>query len=378
MTEYTVPGPLREQLLARANLIFKNYPVELSSTTLSTPNAKWRAISALQKAIRRKDVAATRRMGSALINSGESGYLLRRMCVVALEDVAFGDIELCALVMAFSGDPTFRTELGHSENHEDILTMLVALANADADRTPCEISVTASYTPLANDLKLELIELSKTDVDTLWKRALSAPPPTRHLAARAFGGTLKAINEDGKEIKSKGNKGLFFALSEFDPDYIQMMCTIGLRFGGELVGLSTGTRLTYEIMEKEKHQFLSTHEVPPQVSTCKGIDVAAFDMHTYEGKRCFQRFLAKCPEFKEYVRDHGGDPAAALGNAVFIVDGKICLDRRITPTGRIYRERSHHAQMEASGLTGEHTDDVCNILLKNWHLMQEIRATAIT
>ena len=103
---------------------------------------KWRLVSNLHKAIRRGNASLAIASALSLLEI-DPGYLLRRLPVIALEDVSFGNLHLCALILASAGRRRFLERLGI----ECVIAKLVGdLAASPKSRTGCDlISLSESH-----------------------------------------------------------------------------------------------------------------------------------------------------------------------------------------------------------------------------------------
>lgn len=96
---------------------------------------KWRLVSGLQNAIRRNDPEVAVRCADALLEL-DPAYLWRRLKVIALEDVGFGNLLACGVTFEASKARDFRRKIGE----RTVLAVVVSeLADSVKDRSLCDL-----------------------------------------------------------------------------------------------------------------------------------------------------------------------------------------------------------------------------------------------
>lgn len=85
--------------------------IEPGLRIVSFTNTQWVASSLLQKAIRRGDLYAARQAGRFLLEA-EREHLLRRLNIIAAEDIGMADIETVAITAACLASAKVRRDLG--------------------------------------------------------------------------------------------------------------------------------------------------------------------------------------------------------------------------------------------------------------------------
>ncbi|HEY0820494.1 MAG TPA: hypothetical protein VGD46_17030 [Rhizobacter sp.] len=318
----------------------------LRDIKLSKENAKWRAISSLQKAVRRGHTTNALMMASALINSDQEDHLLKRLCTIALEDVAFGAPVLCAQVFAFAASAKIRSQVG---GWPMLLALIEQLCEATKDRIPCEIAVSAGYSPEDDEYKLEMYARDTDDLIGI------ASDVTNHwqdvqTATRMLSGHLKL---NGDYANKHRDMTSFRAVFADCPPLIRYIAHRSAAGGGESAALVSGMRLGWHLLFNHKDAEPMGVEggliEEPQV--VRGVLLEALDMHTTEGKTAFKRLLAaEGQALADWVDDLGGNPAEALGNGVFMAEGKVCNLRLQSPDTDKITHLSHEAQMGRAGL----------------------------
>lgn len=110
---YFGESPSERWLLLCSSL--SNYQIRLANFVIGN-NRKWELVSALQKTIRRADKPTALKLISGFANMPEEyAYFLRRMCVIACEDVGPADDTLVKFVIACA--TIFSPKKMGGENH---------------------------------------------------------------------------------------------------------------------------------------------------------------------------------------------------------------------------------------------------------------------
>lgn len=324
--------------------------VTAPSATLAAPDTKWRVMSSMQKAIRRGDPEHVLLTATALRNSGNEAHMMRRLCVTALEDIAFGDLDLVAAVLVYCGLKSVRTAMP-----EDTLTKLIyAIGNPAAhDRSPCELATIGTY---GTAYALEADHLLSNDAAGNYDRLRSdgSDMTMDFLIRAALGGVLQ---EKGMSPESKSLHLWRESIEDFPP-LLHLILTRAAASGGDLILLASAMATLAErdtnlhFGESPAWYQVQTEPLPP-VTKVKGLYSTAFDTHCYEGKRAIAYYRKACSPIREHLE--GIDPQKAnamLQDAVFEAEGKACVRRSWThlgwhvDLGSIRSDADHHSVTE--------------------------------
>ena len=101
------------------------------------PKNKWRVISCLQKAIRFGDVVMAAHMANVAMDL-DALYAIKRMGVIAVEDVGYGNLMLTMATLAAIGDTKWRQKVGPRKL---MVWLAVGLAAGLKDRSAVEAQV---------------------------------------------------------------------------------------------------------------------------------------------------------------------------------------------------------------------------------------------
>jgi hypothetical protein len=142
------------------------------------PDHKWRASSALQKSVRRGRVAMALTMANALLKL-DPPYLVRRLPVIALEDVGLGNLDAAEATIWALKNAAWRKRVGGTVRV--VLRLVEELASGVKDRSGCDLMAVAGFDPqraaerqwAAQATARELIEAMATSRDPV-SRAIAA------------------------------------------------------------------------------------------------------------------------------------------------------------------------------------------------------------
>jgi hypothetical protein len=245
---------------------------DLVSGLESGSQDRWLLASALQKAIRRGSVGIA--VGTALeVLDLNASYLWRRLCVVALEDIGFGDPLTCALVLSAASNSALRKKLGPGR----VLTLLVTmLAMAVKDRTLCDL------------LNIEHSKLH---------REVLVPRKSFHdkVSATEMPYLAKYIALKGMEMMR-------------DPLYWAVPIQWEMLKAGPI---------SVQVNQVPKDQMIN------------GVIASGYDQHNAVGKRAIAYFAKACVPVREILDSHPvKDRLAAIGGIIFLVEGSK-LDKQL-------------------------------------------------
>jgi hypothetical protein len=232
---------------------------------------RWLLVSALQKAIRRGRVPIAVALALEVLDLNAS-YLWRRLCVVALEDIGFGDPLTCALVLAAASDAAVRQSLGPGR----VVTLLVTmLACAVKDRTLCDL------------LHIEHSKLHRKGVPR-------------------------------KSFQDKVNASEMPFLAKY-------MALKGMEMMRD--PLYWAVPIQWEMLKEAKISVVVNDL--PEAEIINGVIASGYDQHNAVGKRAIAYFAKACMPVREILDSHPvKDRLAAIGGIIFLVEGSK-LDKQL-------------------------------------------------
>ena len=109
-------------------------------TKLRDKNARWKAMSALQKAVRRGNVELAQRAGHALWCSGFASGFWYRLAVISYEDIGIADPVACALINLLGAEKSWRAKL---DEKKAMFWIIEQACKAPKSRDACMLEVYA-------------------------------------------------------------------------------------------------------------------------------------------------------------------------------------------------------------------------------------------
>jgi hypothetical protein len=290
----------------RARLL--DYAFEAKDTFIKNEQHKWRAVSALQKAIRRGHVETALRMANGL-HGLDWEYVWRRMTVIALEDIGVADIPLVAAIVWVSGKRQWRVNNGGCLHY---LYMLVEMmTHSVKDRSVCDLVCWADWCPDLEERRKQFFaaadaqpphELVTLAFDN------SAYLADRMLACWAIVGTKKCRGENVPERTD----GSFGALMQMWASYgavvlpmaVELICLMAANKTGD--AMPVAYPLIYEMARKNWGTGLGMHWEPDglvQMPPMGNYPSEAFDQHCREGKKALRYFSKACAPVSQFLND---------------------------------------------------------------------------
>lgn len=139
---------------------------------------RWRAVSSLQKAIRRGDIHAAMVAAHAAFGM-DPAYLRRRLVVCAVEDVGLGNLYAVAATLALAGDVASRRLAGELKTW---VWLAAQLAGGWKDRSTCNMCTLVNLNRELRPTLPEWADLPGTDLATK-AHDMGRPAEERMLAA---------------------------------------------------------------------------------------------------------------------------------------------------------------------------------------------------
>lgn len=320
----------RNALLSWVSKSLADYTPDASITTiLKNPGDRYRAMSALQKAIRRNNPHMAKRAAHAMVAAGLSSTVWRRLAVISLEDIGLAApfemaaVNLIATTKAFKG----------SEGSVAALYWCIdQMCEAPKSRDLVDVVVWYFLGCSSKDTRSILDQMGPLDlVDVAMND--HADLQTRITAYWL----LEASKHDPWK---KGLPGAHPELVEKVWDamdclpIVRLFATLGKKAANE--ALHIPIPFIWHLMEVSKSASITEDPFENNDDTLVGTTYgAALDKHTYQGKAAINKFAANCKPVREWLDAHPGvDRMALVERAVFYVEGALLRPR-------LYYDLSH-------------------------------------
>jgi hypothetical protein len=371
----------------------KEYDFISTEVVLKNPNNKWRAVSALQKAIRRGNTFVATRMAEGL-HQLDPDYVWRRLCTIAIEDIGVANVNLVAAVMWVAGKKVWRKNNGGDLK---ILSMLVWLLTVSIkDRHSCDLLVWADLAPELQEQRDEFMEMAAAEQwDTLVKMFCDPDEnlAIRMIAAWAIAGTKAFPGARFPEkIQGAGIKGLVeLVIGQFK---VPVVIPLTMRWAAskQYEGMPMAYPLIYEMVSKHHLVLLTSgmtvnHDVKTegddltQLPMIGNYPSEAIDMHCQEGKRAISYFMKACEPMRDFVNSfiHPDDQEYkkkvidAVGTLIFRVEGHQVHPRLQYEGQKELLELAEYAHLRGNGIPGDVCDYGMALLRANMDVLHHAR-----
>lgn len=314
--------------------------------TGSDPSDRWRAVSWLQKAIRRGDVRAA--MAAAHAAHGmDPQYLFRRLVVCAVEDVLLGNLYAVAAALAFAGSLASRRSLGDQK----VAVWLAAhLAGGWKDRSACNFCTVADLDRGKHPIMAEWAGLSDP---ALTEKAMdiSKPLDDRILAAWVLAGSKWRWNRHGPPGNHRSRWPLMRAMAQSEmPLIFYWLADRTAVRGGDC--MFAAFLPIWQVLQAAENIDIelrtNVHVALPEIGPLLS---SAYDMYTRDGRVALRRFAA-LPSIAVVLAEIANpkDRFDALCAAVFIEEGGRLNVRVSLPELDHLQWRSFEVELEYFGV----------------------------
>ncbi len=322
---------------------------------------RWVLASLLQKAIRRDQPEWALPAAYSLLTADPASFW-RRMHVIALEDVSFGDLALIAEILAARSKrwgASIATEWRFAAYFVD------RLCKAPKCRAPNNLIEIAKYDPAARASARTLAFQSFDDV--LARAITGLSLPDRLLAAASLHGRSKDFEAHPDADPERVRAAL---LSDASPA-LAYCVTEGL----------AATRLDHPlaiaVLSKAMPPppFATADDSFPSVSLVRGIPAYAFDMHTRAGAAAIRSFVRQAREVREALRNAGVPERSwfeLVRHCIFDLETGLVKRRVFDPVSLDLRR---HAETVGYGRTPQNASAIMDVLMASWPLYAELRSS---
>jgi hypothetical protein len=303
--------------------------------------AWWTNLSNLQKAIRRGDAVQSVESAEKL-HHHNAAKLRRRLAVIAVEDVSYGDLQLTATALTYA---VLAAKQASETDLECCLGLAEQMASATKDRILAELVGAAVDSPKRRASILKVADGGVQECAAIFLDE-EADPRDRSVAGLALAG---ALNLDGKRVGTRDRNALIAAAMDMDlPEAVQVILECALKVGGEVAALAVNVPVLYRGM---RAQVARIERAPlPEATVIEGLISAAYDQHTRAGLRALSAYRIRWKPLAQFLRKNVGDPRAGTKTFAFRAEGS-ALDREIVcRLGDEVFARNEEAQCDAIGM----------------------------
>lgn len=333
---------------------------------------RWINTSALQKAIRRGDVATAVRAAQAGC-SLDPDHTFRRLAVCALEDVGIGNLLALGMALGAAGSSPTKRKPGAGQRASFLAS---ELAGSVKSRLACDLLSIVDYN---SDLAGEKQALQRCSDEQLARFAsdLSGPPAWRMTAAWTLAGTSRFSGLTMPRDARRTRVPLMRLMAKSRMPLI--LYYVADRSASRLSdAMFVSILLIWQSLRSEPHLVVQRERLAPS-TMIGGFPAAAYDVHTQSGRRALNRLLLESPTISKML--DGLSPSQqriAISHGVFITEGG-SLDRWVTyPFASSARCNAHHHELAFAGLGAPAQQEAfLGAIRDNAALLNEIRQTVV-
>lgn len=325
---------------------------------------KYIAASALQKALRRKNLKQAM-FAAAVLKRIDEGYLFRRLKCCALEDVGPADLDTVSQVLWVSGKRDWMSRHGGSDFM--LAYLLHRLCQSKAVRTTDNLIYTACKSPVYAGQREAFSGMTLGELaDAFMEEDRDAVELT--LLAYFMCGTRYPC--DDLDLK-KGT-----------PDHLLDTCySFGVpSFVTDVLKLSRSYEFFVSLvpawMQLERADTIRIVSEAPAPSVMIGPwPSEALDRHTASGKRSYRLFLKSCPSVSGFMTNHlpEADPVDLIAWAVFVLEGQRLNNKIEYDEANRLQELTETAWMLCKGMTAEVQTELLALLRENMETLHDSR-----
>ena len=341
----TTQARIEKMLLREVEHLIADFQLPMDHPTGLDPNHRWRTVSSMQKAIRYRD--RDNAIYAACTGWDMSpAHVLRRLGVIALEDVGAGNLFGVAMILASLGSSTWRRTIGERRL---VVWLADQLAQSPKDRTLCELCVLANYNTGPDKLEMSRWPDARL-VDAMDDR--KAPLAHRMTAAWLLSGThefygVTVLRQSRRHPRhliglmvERGLSRLLLYLAHKTISRLREDMYVSLLFMHEMLLSTSRTSLRQPIT-------IEPVMIGPLLA-------AAYDMHTREGLQALRMFGERVTEIRCYLAQVPADQRARLLRfGVFLAEGARLASQLDYSGAMNLSDAAHRAELGSPGLAPE-------------------------
>lgn len=349
----------------RLDKIADTLPRKVLSGIKPMPFDRWICMSLMQKACRRGDAALAGRAALTLWSQNKRA-LYRRLVMIAVEDVAMGDLEAVLDVMAVARAPAlWRKAVG-----EAALAVFFAerMARTAKTRFLTELYLYSDHAKQAAKARKWTAKASFEELTSILHDPTKEAPEQVLALFGLFGsrrfGVKNFQRPDGhleEAIK---------AVKEMPvPEEILAACTATV--GTPHFPLAMLLPVGWLEMQREAKNLTARKEIPVSSPECRGLPMYAVDgLYTRVGIESIKRLKKAVPGLVGYT-------SAQIGEGYFFLEAENLNPRLICPAWDRFRRDSIFATMLSLGLDEDEYLALNRALIKHYDLYNDIRIAKI-
>jgi len=322
---------------------------------------QWLLSSCLQKSVRRGDVKTAERAALSFWHTDRLGFL-RRLHILALEDVGMANPVLVVDVLAATSNPVWRRQVGDLRT---ALYLVRKLCESVKTRMADELLLVAEHSGTYSKLR-EQFAASSDDILTDFVTDKTLPLTHRALSLwYLFGTTGKLPSDTMPKRRGTPEKAVELLRSLSAPaELVESCISVLWRTRWPLALFSP---LIWQELQKYKTTLVEKLSVIPASLDVEGLPLYAADIFTRTGQTCFRQLQKSVPELQCYS-------FRQVGIAVFYLQGGI-LDRFITlPDLEKFSFAGEIADANGNGLSSSEYLSLKDCVSQNLPLLETIRS----
>jgi hypothetical protein len=294
-------------------------PTYRPNTLLRTDNHRYRAISGVQKAIRRGDTEAAAKAATALYMAGFADHLWRRLAVISLEDIGLADLLSVTVVNMLAANKHLR---GNSTSLTLALWAIERMCSVPKHRDLCLWAVMCDD-PGRNSPEQVVKEIDGLDDEDLLSTDPGISQDGRFAMQWAVLHPKWAFRGQKFRVRDQGLKQALYDTLK-TPALIRLLAK--WHYAACKEKMVAGLPLTWWQMPvdvESAEDFFG----PPDNEKIGLLYAASYDMHTIEGKRAMAYFAKINDPVKDFCAKHGADIKVYMDRAVFYAEGSVLHPR---------------------------------------------------
>lgn len=330
------------------------------------PCDKWVAVSSLHKSIRRGETLTALKATATLLML-DPAYLVKRLPIIAFEDIGIANPTLCLLTLFASSK-----RVHHAYGRNKVACYLVEqMAKSAKSRTSTDIyCLTLSDPDAANYLHSCL----HTPVERLVAVALDTSLNLTHrmTALKVISGFSERLPNGYHRTISRARLDLLEQVCEAMalPDVLNQAVLLG---NGKTEGLNASMLLAFEMLMEAAKARVERNIIPSQ--DYQGINLASLDIYCRSGRVAISQLLESSKLLQQFLIEHPNkNPVRLIGTALFISEGSLLSQEFIFTGSQAIKEQIELMEMQGAGLnTKTGIIKLFDLIHREMPLLQQIR-----